>query len=151
MTYAFRIAILLTFAAMPGLVPAHAASTSLMEGRWFTEGVERGAHIQVFIDNKPDGSYEKDLRVIENCEVAGRAKETGKWKFEQDGYATVSEAVNGKPVGPDVSAADKNDFFRVTRVDNEHVNLFDTETNLNWALTLVPATLDFPAPQGCTV
>lgn len=128
---------------------ASAAQENSIIGRWFTEGVERGVHIQVFLDNKPDGSYEKDIRAIEKCEVAGRGKETGKWTFQNGDFATTSEAVDGKPATG--SPADLHDLFNVTRVDESHINLYDTETKLNWALLLVTDSYAFPPPRGCSI
>src|SRR5882724_2255748 len=95
---------------------ASAATDDGMVGRWFTEGVERGAHLQVFIENKADGSYVKDIRVIQSCQTAGTAKETGKWTFEQGKFATTSEMLDGKPMTG--SYADLHDLFNVTRVDD---------------------------------
>ena len=128
---------------------APAATNDSMVGRWFTEGVERGAHLQVFIENKADGSYVKDIRVIQNCQTAGAAKETGKWTFEQGKFATTSEMLDGKPMTG--SYADLHDLFNVSRVDDTHINLFDTETNLTWGLEKEPDTFGFPPARGCSI
>jgi hypothetical protein len=133
-----------------GLAPAFGAGAeNSMVGRWFTEGVERGVHIQVFMENKADGSYVKDVRAIQNCQTAGAGKETGKWTFEQDNLATTSEMLDGKPVTG--SYADTHDLFTVTRVDDAHINLFDTETKLTWALEKVSDSFGFPPPRGCSI
>jgi hypothetical protein len=120
-----------------------------MLGRWFTEGDERGVHIQVFMENKADGSYVKDVRAIQKCDVAGTGKEVGKWTFDQGNFATTSETLDGKPITG--SYADTHDLFNVTRVDESHINLFDTETKLTWALQLVSDAFSFPPPRGCSI
>ena len=128
---------------------ALAAAPNPMVGRWFTEGDERGVHLQVFLDNKADGTYVKDIRAIAMCQTAGSAKETGKWTYEGTNYATASEMLDGKPVTG--SYADTHDLFTVSPVDESHLNLFDTETKLNWALSLASENTGFPPPRGCTV
>ena len=47
------------------LGPASAQDMSML-GRWFTEGVEKGVHLQVFLENKADGTYVKDVRAIDS-------------------------------------------------------------------------------------
>ena len=136
-------------AALLAIAPASAAPEGSMVGRWFTEGVERGVHIQVFIDNHADGSYLKDVRAIENCEVAGSGKETGKWTFEKGNFATASEMLDGNQL--DTSSPDTHDLFTVTHVDDAHLNLYDTKTKLTWALIAVTKEAGFPAPRGCSV
>ena len=138
------------FATFVALVssPASAQEVSML-GRWFTEGVEKGVHLQVFLENKADGTYVKDVRAIMNCETAGSGKETGKWTFEHGEYATASELVDGKPVTG--SYADTHDLFKVTRVDGMHVSLLDTETDITWALSLVPDSFSFPPARGCSI
>jgi len=132
------------------ILPAHGAAGDSVTGRWLAEGYERGEHLQVFFDLRPDGTYEKDIRVIDtNCGIEAEAKETGKWTFPGGNLATVSEAVDGKPVTG--SVADTHDLFRVDRVDEEHINLFDTETKLNWGLMLVAKDYAFPVARGCGV
>lgn len=143
-------------AAVGGLALSILATTSAltatddsMVGRWFTEGVERGVHLQVFIETKPDGSYVKDVRAIQSCQTAGTAKETGKWTFEQGKFATTSEMLDGKPMTG--SYADLHDLFNVTKVDDTHLNMFDTETNLTWGLEKVSDTFGFPPARGCSI
>jgi hypothetical protein len=129
--------------------PTSAAADGGMLGRWFTEGDERGVHIQVFIENKADGTYIKDVRAIQTCDVAGTGKEAGKWTYNQGNFATTSETLDGKPITG--SYEDTHDLFNVTRVDESHINLFDTETKLTWALQLVSDSLSFPPPRGCSI
>jgi hypothetical protein len=132
------------------VAPAYGAADESVTGRWFSEGFERGEHIQVFLDLKSGGTFEKDVRIIDsNCDVAGEAKETGKWTLARGSLATVSEAVDGKPVTG--SPADTHDLFRVEHVDEEHINLFDTETRLTWGLMLVTPDYAFPVARGCGV
>jgi hypothetical protein len=127
---------------------AFGAADESPNGRWFSDGFERGEHIQVFLDLKPGGTYEKDVRVVDsNCGIEAEAKETGQWSFQGRNLATVSEAVNGKPVTG--STADTHDLFRVERVDEGHINLFDTETRITWGLMLVTADYAFPVARGC--
>ena len=129
--------------------PAHGADTYDMAGRWFTEGFEKGTHLQVILDIRPGGSYDKDIRMIENCDVAASGKENGSWTFDGKSLATVSETFDGKPAAG--SPADTHNRFTVTRVDGEHINLFDTDTKLDWGLMLVPQSYAFPAPRGCGI
>ena len=143
-------AIGLVTVAMLVALPAFGAADASLNGRWFAEGYERNEHLQVFLELRPGGTYEKDIRVVDtNCGIAAEAKETGKWTFERGNLATVSEAVDGKPVTG--SVADTHDLFRVDRVDDEHINLFDTETKLTWGLLLVSKDYAFPVARGCGV
>jgi hypothetical protein len=128
---------------------ALAADNRPMVGRWFAEGDENGAHIQVFLDNKTDGTYVKDVRAVNGCEAQGAGRETGVWTFDKGDYATEAKQLDGKPVTG--SFADTHDLFTVTLVDEDHINLYDTETNLNWALSRVTAAAPFPAPRGCSI
>ena len=128
--------------------PAFGAANDSVTGRWLAEGFERGEHLQVFFDLQAGGTYEKHIRIIDsNCGIDGEAKETGKWSFQRGNLATVSEAVDGKPVTG--SPADTHDLFRVERVDEEHINLYDTETKLTWGLMLVTPDYGFPVARGC--
>ena len=137
-------------ALLLAILPAYSATDDAVVGRWLAEGYERGDHLQVFLDLQPGGTYEKDIRVIDsNCGIEGEAKETGKWSFQRGNLATVSEAVDGKPVTG--SVADTHDLYRVDRVDEEHINLFDTETKLTWGLMLVAKDYAFPVARGCGV
>ena len=136
-------------AALIATAPAHGAAGNAVTGRWFTEGFEKGAHIQVLLDIQPGGSYVKDLRIIENCEIAASGNETGKWTFDGRRLATVSEAFDGRPAAG--SQADTHNLFTVTRVDEEHINFFDTETKIDWGLMLVSQSYPFPAPRGCGI
>jgi hypothetical protein len=129
--------------------PALGAADNAPTGRWFTEGFEKGIHLQVILDLRPGGFYAKDIRIIENCEIAANGKETGKWTFERGNLATVSETFDGKPATG--STADTHNVFSVSRVDGEHINFFDTDTKLNWALMMVSASDPFPAPRGCGI
>jgi len=132
---------------MLAVAPAYAQGDSVA-GRWFAEGSEHGEHLQVFFRILPDGTYDKDIRVIDsNCGIAGEAKETGKWSFQRGSLATVSETVDGKPVT--ASPADTHDLYRVERVDDEHINLYDTETRLTWGLMMVMPDTVFPVARGC--
>ena len=140
---------LLAAVAVLATAPAFGAADGAMIGRWFTEGFEKGTHLQVILDVKPGGSYAKDIRIIENCEIAANGKETGTWTFERGNLATVSETFDGKPATG--STADTHNLFTVSRVDAEHINFFDTETKLNWALMLVSPSDPFPAPRGCGI
>ena len=128
-------------------LPAYAADESVT-GRWFSEGFEHNEHLQVFFELQTAGTYVKEIRVIDsNCGIDGQAKETGKWSFQRGNLATVSEAVDGKPVTG--SPADTHDLFRVERVDDEHINLYDTETKLTWGLMRVTPDYAFPVARGC--
>jgi len=135
-------------AALILAAPAYGAAEDSVTGRWFAEGFERTEHLQVFFELQPAGTYIKDIRVIDsNCGVAAEAKETGKWTFQRGSLATVSEAVDGMPVTG--SPADTHDLFRVERVDEEHINLYDTETKLTWGLMMVAPNYAFPVARGC--
>ena len=129
--------------------PVLGAADDGLVGRWYTEGFEKGVHLQVILDVKPGGSYAKDIRIIDNCEVATTGKETGTWTFERGTLTTVSETFDGKPATG--STADTHNVFKVNRVDAEHINFYDTDTKLNWALMLVPASESFPAARGCGI
>jgi hypothetical protein len=120
-----------------------------MTGRWFTEGDEHGIHIQLFMDDKADGTYAKDIRAIDKCDVAGKGKETGTWRMMGNDFITDSKTVDGMPV--DASQPDTHNVFTMTRIDEAHINLYDTETKITWALSLVEETTGFPAPRGCSV
>jgi hypothetical protein len=144
-----RTAAVLAAAASFAAFPTHAADSGNLAGRWFAEGFENNVHLQVFLDTKPDGTYVKDVRAIDKCETAGTGKETGKWTYEKDELATESETLDGKPVTG--SFADTHDLFTVTRVDDKHIKLLDTETNITWDLTLVSASYAFPPPRGCSI
>ncbi|HEX3487341.1 MAG TPA: hypothetical protein VHT51_19960 [Micropepsaceae bacterium] len=135
------------FALALTVAPASAASENAMMGRWFTEGFEKGAHIQVIFDIKPSGTYDKDIRVIDNCDIAATGKETGSWMIDGQNLITVSETFDGMPA----TGSNTNNRFTITRVDDEHVNLFDTETKLDWGLMLVSASYVFPAARGCGI
>jgi hypothetical protein len=144
------LAATLALSALLAAVPARAADDGGVVGRWFTEGVERNIHLQVFLDNKMDGTYEKDVRAVsEECRMGRVSKEIGKWQFEQGSLGTTSETVDGKPVTG--SPADIHDVFTVTRVDDTHINLFDIETRITWSLTLASPTAAFPTPRGCSI
>lgn len=149
MTNRFRLSIAtvatIVFCAAQSAI---AAQSGGMTGRWFAEGEEGGVHIQVFLDNKADGTYVKDVRAVDGCETMGAGKETGVWSLEKNDFATEAKALDGNPVTG--SFADTHDLFLVTRVDEDHVNLYDTETDLTWALNRVSATAPFPAPRGCS-
>src|ERR1051326_2853789 len=137
-------------ALMLAAAPAYGASDASVDGRWYSEGFERGEHLQVFLELKDGGDYLKDVRVLDsNCDIAGEGKETGKWLLQGANLTTVSEAVDGKPVT--ASPADRHELYRIERVDEEHINLFDTETRLTWGLMLVSAAKSFPAARGCGV
>lgn len=131
------------------IAPAYGATGNAPVGRWFTEGFEKGTHLQVILDIQPGGSYEKDVRIVENCDIAASGKEGGSWTFEGKNLATVSETFDGKPAGG--SQADKHDLFTVTPVDDEHINFFDTETKIDWGLMRVSPSYAFPAPRGCGI
>lgn len=129
--------------------PAFGAANNAITGRWFTEGFEKGTHLQVILDIKPGGSYDKDIRVIGNCDIAASGKETGTWTFDGRSLGTVSETFDGKPATG--SPSDTHNRFTVTRVDDEHINLFDTDTNIDWGLMLVSQSYLFPAPRNCGI
>ena len=131
------------------IAPAYGAGNDGINGRWFTEGFEKGTHLQVILDIKPGGTYDKDIRIIDNCDIAAKGKETGTWTFDGRSLATISETFDGKPATG--STSDTHNRFTVTRVDDEHVNLFDTDTNIDWGLMMVSQSYQFPAPRGCGI
>ena len=139
----------LAIVAALATAPALAAADNAPTGRWYTEGVEKGVHLQVILDLKTGGSYAKDIRIIENCEIAANGKETGTWTFERGNLATVSETFDGKPATG--SNADTHNVFRVSRVDGDHINFFDNETKLNWALMMLSGSDSFPPARGCGI
>src|SRR5262249_29426847 len=146
--FGFRRQALVLAALMLAAVPAYGAADEPMTGRWFSEGFEHGEHLQVIFDLQAGGTYGKDIRVIDdNCGVAVQAKETGKWERQRANLATVTETIDGKPVT--ASPADTHNLFRVERVDDEHINLFDTDTRLTWGLMLVTPDYMFPVARGC--
>lgn len=148
--FAFFVGTTMIAATAAVLLPrcASAAEDGVL-GRWFTEGVERGVHVQVFLDAKPDGTYEKLIRAVDGCDTGRASRETGKYTYEQGQLATESETVDGKPVTG--SFSDVHDLFNVTRIDASHITLFDTETMLTWTLSLVSTTATFPPPAGCSI
>ena len=56
-------------ALLPLALRNAAFGDSLMTGRWYTEGVEDGLHLQSVVANNPDGTFVKTIRNGTDCQA----------------------------------------------------------------------------------
>jgi hypothetical protein len=140
---------LLAFLAVTLALAAPAFGDNLMAGRWYTEGVEDGQHLQSVVDNNPDGTFVKSIRNGTDCEAISSWVETGTWSFDGKRYVETTETVSGQKV--DASVGDFKDAFDVAPVDDTHVTLTDIKTEIAWTFTRVDANYTMSPPKDCTV
>ena len=133
---------LLALLALAFAQPAFA--DSLMTGRWYTEGVEDGLHLQSVVANNPDGTFVKTIRNGTDCQAISTWIETGTWTFDGERYVETTETVKGEKV-------DVADAFDVARVDDGHVALTDIKTLITWTFAKVDLHYTMSPPKDCTV
>ncbi|HTW36852.1 MAG TPA: hypothetical protein VMD53_19695 [Rhizomicrobium sp.] len=126
-----------------------ASGDNLMTGRWYTEGIEDGLHLQSVVDNNPDGTFVKNIRNGTDCEAISSWFETGTWSFDGKRYVEKTETVSGEKV--DAALGDFKDAFDVARVDDTHIALTDIKTQITWSFTKVDPNFTMSPPKDCTV
>jgi opacity protein-like surface antigen len=133
--------------ALLALACAFASSASaddLMAGRWYTEGMEDGLHLQSVVADNPDGTFVKTIRNGTDCRAISTWIETGTWTFDGKRYVETTETVKGEKV-------DVADAFEVARVDDGHVALTDVKTQIVWTFAKVDPNYTMSPPKDCTV
>ncbi|HUO92897.1 MAG TPA: hypothetical protein VMU22_08240 [Rhizomicrobium sp.] len=140
---------LLALASLTFALTAPAFGDNLMAGRWYTEGVEEGLHLQSVIDNHPDGTFVKSIRNGTDCEAISSWVETGTWSFDGKRYVETTETVSGQKV--DAAVGDFKDTFDVAPIDDTHVSLTDAKTSITWTFTKVDPNFTMSPPKDCTV
>ena len=128
---------------------APAFADNLMDGRWYTEGVEDDLHLQSVIDDRPDGTFVKSIRNGTDCEAISSWVETGTWTFDGKHYVETTETVSGEK--PDAAAGAVKDAFDVAPIDDTHVALTDAKTQITWTFTRVDPNFTMSPPKDCTV
>jgi len=126
-----------------------AFADNLMTGRWYTEGVEDGLHLQSVVANNPDGTFVKTIRNGTDCQAISTWIETGTWTFDGKRYVEMTDTVKGKKV--DASVGSFKDAFDVADVDNTHVALTDIKTLTTWTFAKVDPNFTMSPPKDCTV
>ena len=126
-----------------------AFADNLMTGRWYTEGVEDGLHLQSVVANNPDGTFVKTIRNGTDCQAISTWIETGTWTFDGKRYVEMTDTVKGKKV--DASVGSFKDAFDVADVDNTHVALTDIKTLTTWIFAKVDPNFTMSPPKDCTV
>ena len=134
----------LTFA-----LSAPAFGDNLMTGRWYTEGVEDGLHLQSVVDNNADGTFVKSIRNGTDCQAISSWTETGTWTFDGKRYVETTETVSGEKV--DASLGNFKDAFDVAPVDTTHMALTDVKTQITWTFIKVDPNYTMSPPKDCTV
>ena len=137
---------LLALLALAFALASPAFADNLMTGRWYTEGVEDGLHLQSVVANNPDGTFVKTIRNGTDCQAISTWVETGTWMFDGKRYVETTETVSGEKV----DAAAK-DAFEVARVDDGHVTLTDIKTLITWTFAKVGPNYTMAPPKDCTV
>ena len=122
---------------------------NLMAGRWYTEGVEDGLHLQSVVANNPDGTFVKTIRNGTDCQAISTWIETGTWTFDGKRYVETTEPVSGEKV--DAAAGNFKDAFDVGHVDDAHVALTDIKTLITWTFAKVDPNYTMSPPKDCTV
>src|ERR1700678_4468216 len=92
-----------------------ASADNIMAGRWYTEGVEDGLHLQSVVANNPDGTFVKTIRNGTDCQAISTWIETGTWTFDGKRYVEMTDTVRGEKV--DASVGSFKDAFDVARVE----------------------------------
>jgi hypothetical protein len=132
-----------------GLTASARAEVAFAPGAWYTEGVENGDYIQAFVSFRPDGTFEKFLRTLEECKVRAEWVERGNWTLANSQLQFITTRVDKRTIDP--SDEYYINTFLVTPLDNTHVKIFDLETLLTWKLEGADVPFKFPEPQGCVV
>jgi len=128
---------------------APASADNLMDGRWYTEGVEDNLHLQSVIENHRDGTFTKTIRNGTDCEAISSWVESGTWTFDGKRYVETTETVSGEKV--DAPAGHVEDAFDVAPIDDGHVALTDAKTDITWTFTRVDPNYTMAPPKDCTV
>jgi len=126
-----------------------ALGDNLMAGRWYTEGVEGGLHLQSIVDDNADGTFVKTIRNGTDCQAISTWVETGTWTFDGSHYVETTETVKGEKV--DAAAGTFKDAFDVAHVDDAHVSLTDVKTQIVWNFAKVDPRFAMSPPKDCTV
>src|SRR5271155_3189013 len=135
----FTALLALTFA-----LASPAFADNLMAGRWYTEGVEDGLHLQSVVAGNPHGPFVQTIRNGTDCQAISTWIETGTWTFDGKRYVETTETVKGEKV-------DVADAFEVERVDDGHVTLTDIKTLITWTFAKVDPNYTMSPPKDCTV
>jgi hypothetical protein len=125
------------------------AEVSLVPGAWYTEGVEHNDHLQAFVTFRPDGTFEKLLRTLEECKVKAQWIESGSWTLANRQLQFITNQVDKRRIDP--SDEYYINTFTVTPLDAEQVKIFDLETLLTWKLKSATPPFQFPELPGCVV
>jgi hypothetical protein len=128
---------------------APAFADNLMAGRWYTEGVENGLHLQSVVDDNPDGTFVKNIRNGTDCKAIASWLETGTWTFDGKRYVETTQTVSGQKV--DATAGTFKDAFDVAPVDATHMSLTDVKTQIAWTFVKVDPNYAMSPPKDCTV
>jgi hypothetical protein len=126
-----------------------AFADNLMTGRWYTEGVEDGLHLQSVVANNPDGTFVKTIRNGTDCQAISTWIETGTWSFDGKRYVETTDTVKGEKV--DDAVGGFKDAFDVARVDDRHMALTDIKTLTTWTFAKVDPNFTMSPPKDCTV
>lgn len=140
---------LIALLLLTGMVASPAFGDNLMAGRWYTEGVEDGLHLQSVVDDNSDGTFVKTIRNGTDCQAISSWVETGTWTFDGKRYAETTETVSGQKV--EAPTGDIRDAFDVEHIDDAHVVLTDVKTEITWNFAKVDPHFTMSPPKDCTV
>lgn len=126
-----------------------AAEELSLSGHWYMEGVEHDNKYQSLLENRDDGTLEKTIQDVTNCQSIYSWIETGTWQFDGRIYRQVTETVDGESF--DTSDPYLNDSFDITRVDSAHIAAYDPKTKITRTMAQVPAEFKIPPAKHCAI
>ena len=118
---------------------------NLMAGRWYTEGVEDGLHLQSVVANNPDGTFVKTIRNGTDCQAISTWIETGTWTFDGKHYVETTETVKRRESR--TSAGRVRCGPRRRRPRGAH----RLKTLITWTFAKVDPNYTMSPPKDCTV
>lgn len=120
----------------------HAAG---LEGKWVGIGrAEAGSYCWT-IERKPGGEYQLDYR-LQAAEGIKRHQEGGTWFHANGLYATLTQAIDGKPV--DLKDRRLRNVYRVESLSDSVFEYSDIGSGTRFSVQRVEA--DFVLGDGCS-
>ncbi len=118
------------------------AQAAALIGVMYAEGTQRGERAQIILENRSDGTFQRQIRKINDCAHPEDWREAGMWTYDNGILTFVTTSSHENPM------YDKSPF-RVKFIDQNHFSLLDEETLALWLFTKVSPSFEMPLTGGC--
>lgn len=115
-------------------------------GRWYSEGVRAGRHVQIALITDSGGDFTKLVRDNSDCARPTFWRERGDWTYANGQYVEITRQVDTSWLRS--SSPGYRRVYALTQADGDHFALTEVGGTA-WTFARVGLGFAFPPPQAC--